>query len=399
MGRRLIFLLLILSGIVLAYASAVSAEPAAITKAKNEAEALRDRIDELNQQLDAAVEDYNYAIARLAETQEAIEKTRAELSKAEGDLAEASARLMARLVDIYKAGELGVLDAIMGASSFSELINRVDLMKRLSEQDAQLIAEVSAYQEQVSAHEAELVQQLADERQLTAEAEDAKARVASQLAANKKALAGKEAQIAQLEREEAIRQAKLAEEARKRAEEARKKAAAERAAKEAAERAAAEKAAAEKAAAEKAKKEANAGGNSKSSGKANSGGNAQKPVKAPSSASGSDVVSIAMQYLGAPYVWAGASPSGFDCSGFVMYVYRKVGINLPHSSRLQYGYGRHVSRSELRPGDLVFFNNPISHVGIYIGGGQMIHAAGSGKDVRINDVWTRNYTGGTRIIE
>jgi len=398
MGRRLIFLLLILSGTVLVYASAVSAEPAAITEAKNEAEALRDRIDELSHQLDAAVEDYNYAVARLAETQEAIEKTRADLTKAEADLADASARLMARLVDIYKAGELGVLDTIMGASSFSELINRVDLMKRLSEQDAQLVADVSAYQEQVSAREAELVQQLADEQQLTAEAEDAKARVARQLAANEKALEGKEAQIAQLEREEAIRQAKLAEEARKRAEEARKKAAAERAAKEAAEKAAAEKAAAEKAAAEKAKKEANAGG-SKPSGNGSSGGNTQKTVKVPSSASGSEVVSIAMQYLGTPYVWAGASPSGFDCSGFVMYVYRKVGISLPHSSRLQYGYGRHVSRGELRPGDLVFFFSPISHVGIYIGEGQMIHAAGSGKDVRISDVWTRTYTGGTRIIQ
>jgi cell wall-associated NlpC family hydrolase len=97
-------------------------------------------------------------------------------------------------------------------------------------------------------------------------------------------------------------------------------------------------------------------------------------------------------------VWGGASPSGFDCSGLVMYVYHKVGVNLPHSSRLQYGYGRPVSRSELQPGDLVFFYSPISHVGIYIGDGQMINAAGTGKGVRIDDVWTRNYYGACRII-
>jgi len=105
-----------------------------------------------------------------------------------------------------------------------------------------------------------------------------------------------------------------------------------------------------------------------------------------------------MEYLGCPYVWGGESPSGFDCSGFVMYVYKKVGVRLPHSSRLQYGCGQPVSRSELRPGDLVFFYSPISHVGIYIGDGQMIHAAGTGKNVRINDVWTNSYHGACRII-
>ena len=82
-----------------------------------------------------------------------------------------------------------------------------------------------------------------------------------------------------------------------------------------------------------------------------------------------------------------------------MYVYRKVGISLPHSSRLQYGYGRPVARSDLQPGDLVFFHNPISHVGIYIGDGQMINAAGTGKGVRIDDVWASSYYGACRIID
>ncbi|OFV84550.1 MAG: hypothetical protein A2W26_08830 [Acidobacteria bacterium RBG_16_64_8] len=105
-----------------------------------------------------------------------------------------------------------------------------------------------------------------------------------------------------------------------------------------------------------------------------------------------------MNYLGSPYVWAGSSPSGFDCSGFVMYVYARVGIGLPHSSRMQYGYGDPVSRDNLKPGDLVFFHNPISHVGIYIGDGKMIDAAGVGKGVRISNVWRSNYTGARRII-
>lgn len=376
---------------MLVFGRAVSAEPAAITEAKNEAETLQQRIDELDQQLSAAVEDYDYATAKLAQTKEAADKNQQDLTKAEADLDDATARLTARLVEIYKAGELNGLETLMGSSSFSDLINRMDLMERLSEQDAQLVTEVSAYHDDIEARKAELAQQLEDEKKLTADAEVAKEKVQQQLAANEKALAGKEAEIAQLQKEEAARQARLAEEARKRAEEAKKKAAAAAEAK----RIAAQKAAEQ--AAQKAAEEA------KQQPAANHDTPPPTTPKAtvpdvPDSASSSDVVSIAVQYLGVSYVWGGAGPSGFDCSGLVMYVYRKVGISLPHSSRLQYGYGRPVSRSELQPGDLVFFYSPISHVGIYIGDGQMINAAGTGKGVRIDDVWTRNYYGACRII-
>jgi peptidoglycan DL-endopeptidase CwlO len=386
----------------------VSAEPAAITEAKTEAQDLQARIDQLGEQLDAAVEDYNYATAKLADTQDAAKKTEAELTKSQTDFDDASGRLTARLVEIYKAGELDSIETLMGAASFSDLINRLDLMERLSKQDADLVATVSAYRDGVVAHKADLAAQLEDEKTLTAQAEAAKKKVEQQLAANKKALVGKEAEIAQLEKEEAIRQAKLAEEARKRAEAARKAAAAKRLAEQKA--AAARKAAEEaKQAAEKAT-QSTGGGNSHANSGAGSGGNSDgsgapattepaPKASVPDSASASDVVSIAMDYLGVPYVWGGSSPNGFDCSGLVMYVYRKVGVSLPHSSRLQYGYGKPVSRSDLQPGDLVFFFSPISHVGIYIGDGQMINAAGVGKGVRIDDVWSSSYYGACRIID
>src|SRR5205814_3354044 len=85
----------------------------------------------------------------------------------------------------------------------------------------------------------------------------------------------------------------------------------------------------------------------------------------------SSVVGVAMRYLGTPYVYGGASPSGFDCSGLVMYAYAQVGVSLPHYTVAQYNYSNSVSvsRSQLQPGDLVFFAG-LGHVGIYVGGGQ-----------------------------
>jgi len=96
--------------------------------------------------------------------------------------------------------------------------------------------------------------------------------------------------------------------------------------------------------------------------------------------SGSEIVSLAQQYLGVPYVYGGSSPSGFDCSGFTMYIFAQVGVKLPHGATSQLSYGASVSRSELQPGDLVFFQDygaVASHAGIYIGGDQFIHASSS----------------------
>ena len=111
------------------------------------------------------------------------------------------------------------------------------------------------------------------------------------------------------------------------------------------------------------------------------------------------VVGIAMQYLGVPYVWGGASPSGFDCSGFAMYVFAQIGVSLPHHAASQYGMGSPVSRDQLEPGDLVFFNG-LGHMGIYIGGGQFIHAPHTGDVVKISslsDSWyARTWIGARR---
>ena len=110
-------------------------------------------------------------------------------------------------------------------------------------------------------------------------------------------------------------------------------------------------------------------------------------------------VRIAAQQLGTPYRYAGMSPSGFDCSGLVAYVYGKLGVDLPHNAAAQYAFGRPVLRSQLRPGDLVFFHG-LGHVGLYIGRGKIIHSPQSGERVEIQSLDERSASveGARRLI-
>ena len=96
-------------------------------------------------------------------------------------------------------------------------------------------------------------------------------------------------------------------------------------------------------------------------------------------------MAIAERYLGVPYVWGGASPSGFDCSGLVMYVYAQLGVSLPHNAAAQYDMLAARPASDLEPGDLVFFYG-LGHVGIYVGGGTFIHAPHTGTVVQFSSL-------------
>ena len=114
----------------------------------------------------------------------------------------------------------------------------------------------------------------------------------------------------------------------------------------------------------------------------------------------SALVRMALTYLGAPYRWGGLTPAGFDCSGFVKYVHARVGIAIPHNVAAQYRYGTPVSRDQLEPGDLVFFDH-LRHNGIYVGRGLFIHATKTGDSVRMSNLDERWYktrwVGGRRL--
>jgi cell wall-associated NlpC family hydrolase len=109
----------------------------------------------------------------------------------------------------------------------------------------------------------------------------------------------------------------------------------------------------------------------------------------PAAAAGSDIVSIAMQYLGVPYVWAGSTPAGFDCSGFTSYVYAQVGIDLPRTSSEQRYAGTAVSAAEAQPGDLIW--SP-GHIAIYAGDGMQVEAPVPGETVRYTEIWQNSPT-------
>ena len=321
------------------------------------------QIQAMDAQMEKAVEAYNAANVRLDQIKHDLEVNQARLQTAKKNLVKARAQVSARLVALYTSNEPDTLSIIFGASSLGDLIERIDSANRIADEDARIAAEVKQYRNEVQTRQQALVKAQADQEKVVAERAAQRASVQSQLAERQALYSSIKDQIAQLEAAERARQARLAAQAR----------------------AAAKKQQSAPAPAPAPAPSSSSGGASGSS--------------APPPATHSSVVSIALQYLGVPYVWGGASPSGFDCSGLTMYAYAKVGVYLPHNAAMQYGMGTPVSRSQLAPGDLVFFSG-LSHVGMYIGGGRFVHAPHTGDVVKISSLseywYAATYVGARR---
>ena len=379
MNRRksvagLLALLVVLSAICAWPTTRASAAPvtkAQISQAQTQAQALEQKVQNLNDQVEILVEKYDAANVKLASIEGQVVQARTKLREATAALSSAQSTLDNRVVNIYEQGQTSGLEALLGSSSISDLLGRVQMLKTISAEDASIVSQVVAYKSQVADQETALTSRLSEQRAQTAAISADKQAYERQYTYTQQALKGQEQQVAELDKTYQDQQAKLAAEARA--------AAAAEAAQAAAEARAAAAAEPTQAAPGYQHTGSNSSGSVSASGKA------------------AEAVQIAMRYLGVPYVWGGSSPSGFDCSGLVMYVYAQLGVSLPHSAASQYGYGTHVSRSELEPGDLVFFGNPIHHVGIYVGNGDMINAPHTGADVRIQPL-DSDYSGATRIF-
>jgi cell wall-associated NlpC family hydrolase len=319
------------------------------------------RVDQIGQDLQRVEDAAWNAQQRLARVKQSLVRNEYELHVARGNLHAAQQRLMARIYSLYVNGSPSTIDVIAGASSLSQMIDRAESAQVLTNQDAALGQQALSFEHTVQRRELQL-QQLKRKREATvAELEAKKRTVRSELAQQKRLLASIHTSIRQLQAQEAERERRLKAEA-----EARLRAQLE-----------ARRAAAQEAAQAQAQTPA-----------ASSSGVVPPPVNIPVGNPGvghPQAAQIALQYLGVPYVWGGASPGGFDCSGLVMYVYAQLGISLPHYTVAQWNATIPISSSEMQPGDLVFFDG-LGHVGIYIGGGQFVNAPHTGTVVRIDSM-------------
>jgi cell wall-associated NlpC family hydrolase len=352
-------------------ASPAAGDPTIASK-QAEAQGVMNQVQQLDASLERAVEAYNYATVKLNKVRSDLKANHAQLQVAKQSLKRAQGALAARLISLYRSGgQNDSLSVLLGASSLDDLVNRYNTANRISAQDTHVLSEVTRYDKQVKAQEARLKKAKAEAAALVQQRAAERASIQGQLASRRALLSSIQGEIAHLKAQEAARQAELRREL------------------------AARVAAQQRAAPTQALASTVAPVTAPSSDTGASGG-AVGPAPPPTHSS---VVAIAERYLGVPYQWGGASPSGFDCSGLVMYVYAQVGVSLPHSSYAQYGMGSPVSRSDLQPGDLVFFDG-LGHVGIYVGGNSFIHAPHTGDVVKISSIsgwYASTYVGARRI--
>ena len=125
-------------------------------------------------------------------------------------------------------------------------------------------------------------------------------------------------------------------------------------------------------------------------------GTTRLPSSVPASGRAAAAVQYAMAQVGDAYVYGAMGENAFDCSGLTMRAWAQAGVSLPHSSSAQFGSGPRIAASDLQPGDLVFYYSPISHVGMYIGNGLIVHAANPGTGVAVSGLYSMPYVGAVR---
>jgi peptidoglycan DL-endopeptidase CwlO len=369
--RRLVPVLAAVSLLALAAALGAPASAGAdsIASKRAQAQAAENQLNQLYVQEDAAVNAFDAAQSKYAGVKRRIAANRIRLKIARQNLAAARSQLADIVVATYKGGTPDVAMYVLGAQSFSDLVNRIDVMNRTSRSEASVLRSVTVAERQVASRQRLLRSEAVQAHRLVDRRKAAAAKVKGLIGSQQSLIAGLNAQIRDLVQQ---RKARLAREARARA------------------RAAAAAAAAAQQQAQ----------NPAPSNPAPVTPPTTGPVP-PASSVGAQAVQIAMGELGVPYVWGGASPAGFDCSGLTMWVYAQLGIHLDHFTGSQWNAGPHVARDQLAPGDLVFFEPGIGHVGIYIGNNDFIEAPHTGASVQIsslaNSWYAAEYDGAVRV--
>ena len=345
---------------LLAAVPAYASPPSSISSKQAEASQVLNEINSLNGNLDKADELLNLANLRLATVRHDIVENQHALRVAKHNLAESRRSIAKRIVSLYTSQQSSTLELILGAKNLDDILTQLDNANRVSSLDAQVVGQVVVLEASVKEHAHSLAVERRQVTSLVSQRAEQQRAIEVRLGEKRNLLSSLNSQIATLVREEqqaAVISAQRADEI----------------------------------AAEQGVPGTAIGASAVTPDGAT--------IVPPSNYTG--VVSIALGFQGVPYVWGGASPSGFDCSGLVMYSYAQVGVSLPHSSYAMWNYGVSVPRDQLEPGDILFFDG-LGHVGLYIGGGLYVDAPHTGAVVQVESLdsgWAAaSFVGARRIL-
>ena len=380
----------------------------AIADKKAEAERIARQLEQQSRQVSILAEDYDAARVKIESLEVELRAAAAKVARTDAEARAIKRRLTEQSVQAYiRGGSMPALAMLADTSMEDDIAVRTHYVQTITSGAADVLDELRVVRQELNVQR----DALADAR--------AEARAAAELAESKRreATAAAEAQEATLREVQGELAALVEAESRRRAEEEARRVKAELAAKQARAEAAAREAATREAAARDAARRA--ASTTTTTARANT---AAAPVvttrpttttttapktttttTAPSSgggapADGADAaIEEARRQLGKPYEWGGSGPDSYDCSGLTSWAWRAGGVRLSHSSRAQWSETSRVSIENLQPGDLVFYGNPIHHVGLYIGDGQMIEAPETGKNVRIATIYRSGYVGAGRV--
>jgi peptidoglycan hydrolase CwlO-like protein len=301
---------------------------------------LQDQLDALDRELEIATEDFNAADDRLATLKKKLDVTEVDLKNSQAAYEEMAAALKLRVRAMYRGNDMDAIDIILGSKSVTDFFSRVAFLGLIGEKDIGIANELANQRDSIQQSYLDLKDAKLEADQLDFKLKARRIEIELRIQERQLMLKSAQADLLQL---------LGAEQGRRQQEEAA----------------------------------------------------LMRDIMSGASGAGIAVtpgtpVETALAYHGIPYLWAGESPAGMDCSGLVLYVFRQHGVLLPHYSGSQFLLGTPIAPADMQPGDVVFFGSPIHHVGIYLGNDYFIHAPRTGDYIKVSRLSDRHDLAGAR---